>query len=645
MSLGLASWVWQVMDQGADRKGAPEISPTSGSADEAEDAVHLEEAAAAAAAVTAASFDVPLMHVDAQVGDGQLQLPEGASQSATPVPSPSSQQQQQHQQQQQRKRKAGESTGKSRSSKKRPPPLSQEQARREAEIKERNWFGLIPVGYEGNASVPVSSENDTQTAMVSLSKLDKAEEIPLLPDEAGRDLIVQGFNGYRSIRATHGFLQGSYYFEVKVLKHPQADVEPARKGWLRVGVATKYFDVETPVGYSTESYAVRGKTGEKFHDARGEPYGQPFDVGDVLGVHIRMPMQNLALSQPEKSDVKLVLMDGAKEPKANVADASANIRPRIVVPPGDPGLQRLESIRACPGSIVEAVMRKYFGDGCGLDATIVDPSKTLLGGAAMDADIRLPHSDGTTGLDVDVLPRESSALPAGGGADADTSVGSPRGASLRGDAMEISIPKIKAEAIPIGQPRINQLAADSAESEIRKSPKADPDADEPRKKKVKNSFCKPNPARSGFEIEDLLVLLEWTHAEWKYWYKDHPLPPRNLAASVLDLDSELVFYKNGQRMNADPAFRRLPVSRYFATIGCFKHSSAHVNFGPKFEFAPPDGARPYSELSLHPELVSRPARPAGNSSDVSQARKTNVTESAAEPNPISELAARPEGIS
>lgn len=45
---------------------------------------------------------------------------------------------------------------------------------------------------------------------------------------------------------------------------------------------------QAPVGYDQNSYAYRDVMGTKFHESIGQPYGQPYGVGDVVGCWIQV---------------------------------------------------------------------------------------------------------------------------------------------------------------------------------------------------------------------------------------------------------------------------------------------------------------------------------------------------------------------
>ncbi|KAI8923827.1 hypothetical protein BC831DRAFT_513893 [Entophlyctis helioformis] len=58
--------------------------------------------------------------------------------------------------------------------------------------------------------------------------------------------------------------------------------------------------------------------------------------------------------------------------------------------------------------------------------------------------------------------------------------------------------------------------------------------------------------------------------------------------------SEIRYYKNGQPLGV--AFRDLVQGKYHPAISLFKGGNVTANFGPKFAYTPPDGARPFCEV-------------------------------------------------
>ena len=136
-----------------------------------------------------------------------------------------------------------------------------------AEIKLPDKYRLLPVPKSDGAHA-----QDAHT--VALSRAAKAAQISLREDLR----TAVGYKGYRMVRATHGVHAGAWYFEVKVCA-PQGGED----GHCRLGWCTESADVNTPVGYDTNSYAYRDIGGTKFHESIGAEYGEAYGPGDVVG--------------------------------------------------------------------------------------------------------------------------------------------------------------------------------------------------------------------------------------------------------------------------------------------------------------------------------------------------------------------------
>jgi hypothetical protein len=98
------------------------------------------------------------------------------------------------------------------------------------------------------------------------------------------NLVMRSSKGYRMARATHGVREGTFYFEVEV-------VRLGASGHLRVGWATPRGELQAPVGYDKFSYALRDVGGEKCHKSLREDYArEALAEGDVVGVLIHLPV-------------------------------------------------------------------------------------------------------------------------------------------------------------------------------------------------------------------------------------------------------------------------------------------------------------------------------------------------------------------
>ena len=81
------------------------------------------------------------------------------------------------------------------------------------------------------------------------------------------------------LSAAAGSAASSGATEPKVLDGPHV-----RIGWARRGAT-----LEAPVGFDEYGYCYRDKTGQKVHKSTPIDYGQPFTIGDTIGVLIHLP--------------------------------------------------------------------------------------------------------------------------------------------------------------------------------------------------------------------------------------------------------------------------------------------------------------------------------------------------------------------
>lgn len=133
--------------------------------------------------------------------------------------------------------------------------------------------------------IPYSlTADDDVGPQVLLSTKDKAPGLQLSSER----LAVTGWKGFRSVRATHGFHEGTHYCEV-IVQH-LGDTGHCRAGW-----ATKQAEISAPVGYDQHGYGYRDLEGSRVHKAVREEYGQAFGEGDVLGLFLHLPPGGRAL--------------------------------------------------------------------------------------------------------------------------------------------------------------------------------------------------------------------------------------------------------------------------------------------------------------------------------------------------------------
>ncbi|XP_059315294.1 protein TRAUCO [Lycium ferocissimum] len=121
--------------------------------------------------------------------------------------------------------------------------------------------------------------DDTQDMKICLSKVYKAEKVELSEDR----LTAGSTKGYRMVRGTRGVLEGTWYFEIKVVKLGET-------GHTRLGWSTDKGDLQAPVGYDGNSFGYRDIDGSKIHKALREKYGEVgYGEGDVIGFYINLP--------------------------------------------------------------------------------------------------------------------------------------------------------------------------------------------------------------------------------------------------------------------------------------------------------------------------------------------------------------------
>jgi Set1/Ash2 histone methyltransferase complex subunit ASH2 len=141
--------------------------------------------------------------------------------------------------------------------------------------------------------IPFSGVADDDVgATVRLSSKDKAPGLELSADRAA----VTGWKGFRSVRATHGFHEGTHYCEVTV-EHL------GETGHCRLGWSTKQAEINAPVGYDQHGFGYRDLEGSKVHKASREEYGEPFGEGDVLGLFLHLPEGGRALESRPGSEL------------------------------------------------------------------------------------------------------------------------------------------------------------------------------------------------------------------------------------------------------------------------------------------------------------------------------------------------------
>uniref|UniRef100_A0A383WIE8 B30.2/SPRY domain-containing protein n=1 Tax=Tetradesmus obliquus TaxID=3088 RepID=A0A383WIE8_TETOB len=119
---------------------------------------------------------------------------------------------------------------------------------------------------------------DDVGAVVLLSKQDKAPQLQLSEDR----LSVTGQKGFRSVRATHGAHEGTFYCEATV-QHLGST------GHCRLGWSSKRAEINAPVGYDAFGVGYRDLEGSSIHKALRSSYGAAYSEGGVIGLLLHMP--------------------------------------------------------------------------------------------------------------------------------------------------------------------------------------------------------------------------------------------------------------------------------------------------------------------------------------------------------------------
>ncbi|KAJ9136498.1 Set1 complex component ash2 [Pleurostoma richardsiae] len=119
-------------------------------------------------------------------------------------------------------------------------------------------------------------------------------------DKSGRHITTD--KGFRMARANVAVREGRWYWECKITrgtlqeKPPAGSEQPDSHGHVRVGFARREASVDAPVGFDAYSYGIRDVSGQKVHMSRPKdffPPGEEIREGDVLGLEIQLPSENL----------------------------------------------------------------------------------------------------------------------------------------------------------------------------------------------------------------------------------------------------------------------------------------------------------------------------------------------------------------
>jgi len=173
----------------------------------------------------------------------------------------------------------------------------------------------LPDKYRLVSAPRVEQQHASQDAcVVQLSRSARAPQIVLRDDMRS----AVGHKGYRMIRATHGVIGGSWYFEVRVGAPLNGEDAHLRLGWC-----TEMGELQAPVGYDKNSYSYRDINGSKFHESIGSDYGEAYGPGDVIGCQLQMGEPAAAVRQRQRVLIKGVEYIVEEEVQRTVSKGSA----------------------------------------------------------------------------------------------------------------------------------------------------------------------------------------------------------------------------------------------------------------------------------------------------------------------------------
>ncbi|KKA29630.1 hypothetical protein TD95_000679 [Thielaviopsis punctulata] len=115
--------------------------------------------------------------------------------------------------------------------------------------------------------------------------------------------------GFRTAKANMAVREGRWFWEVRITKgisrRAKKDKDKEKEKdknkdvggpHVRVGFARREASLDAPVGFDAYSYGIRDKEGHKVHMSRPKtflPPGEDIEEGDVLGLEIYLPSENL----------------------------------------------------------------------------------------------------------------------------------------------------------------------------------------------------------------------------------------------------------------------------------------------------------------------------------------------------------------
>ncbi|KAK8060395.1 S.t1.c1 complex component ash2 [Apiospora saccharicola] len=117
-------------------------------------------------------------------------------------------------------------------------------------------------------------------------------------DQSGRHITTD--KGFRMARANIAIREGRWYWECKITRGTipttEEGAKPESHGHVRLGFARREASLDAPVGFDAYSYGIRDVEGQKVHMSRPKdffPAGEDIKEGDVIGLEIQLPSENL----------------------------------------------------------------------------------------------------------------------------------------------------------------------------------------------------------------------------------------------------------------------------------------------------------------------------------------------------------------
>lgn len=116
-------------------------------------------------------------------------------------------------------------------------------------------------------------------------------------DKTARHITTD--KGFRGARANVAVREGRWYWECKITRgilKNKGEGDPDSHGHVRVGWSRREASIDAPVGFDAYSYGIRDVAGQKVHMSRPKeffPPGEDLREGDVIGLEIQLPSENL----------------------------------------------------------------------------------------------------------------------------------------------------------------------------------------------------------------------------------------------------------------------------------------------------------------------------------------------------------------